>query len=84
MIEAGAVGDILYNFIDKTGALVDHQVNSRSISVDLGRLRRTPERVLISGGREKIAALRAAIAVFSPTVFITDEVTAQLLLAGVA
>jgi DNA-binding transcriptional regulator LsrR (DeoR family) len=82
LVEAGAVGDILYHFIDKTGALVDHQVNTRSISVDLGRLRRTPERVLISGGRDKIVALKAAIAVFRPTVLITDEVTAQSLLAG--
>lgn len=80
LIEAGAVGDVLYNFIDCDGRLVDHQVNTRSLSVELDRLKRTPERVLVSGGKEKIVAMRAAIKVLQPTVLITDEVTAQSLL----
>ncbi len=73
LIDAGAVGDVLYNFIDESGALVDHQVNARAISINLARLRRTPERVLISGGREKLVALKAAIRNLTPTVLITDE-----------
>ena len=76
LIEAGAVGDVLYNFIDKSGDLVNHDVNDRVISVNLARLRRTPERVLISGGKEKMIALQAAINTFAPTTFITDEQTA--------
>ncbi|MCU0908949.1 MAG: sugar-binding transcriptional regulator [Rhodobacteraceae bacterium] len=81
LIEAGAVGDVLYNFIDAGGRLVDHPVNRRAISVDLARLQRTPDRVLISGGAEKIAILRAAIANLAPTVLITDEQTARALSA---
>ena len=76
LIDAGAVGDVLYNFIDKSGDLVAHNVNDRVISVNLARLRRTPERVLISGGKEKMIALKAAINTFAPTTFITDEQTA--------
>ena len=79
LIEAGAVGDILYNFIDAKGAIVDHEVNSRVISVKLERLRRTPKRVLISGGREKLVSLRAAIDTLAPTTLITDELTARAL-----
>lgn len=80
LIEAGAVGDILYNFIDEAGDLVAHDVNDRVISANLSRLRRTPERVLVSGGREKHVAIRAAIRTLAPTTLITDEQTAIALL----
>ena len=81
LIEAGAVGDVLYNFIDEAGAVVDHDVNNRVISANFVDLRRTPERVLISGGRDKRIALRAAIKTLSPTTLVTDEQTAKDLIA---
>jgi len=80
LIEAGAVGDVLYNFIDEAGDLVAHEVNNRVISANLLRLRRTPERVLISGGRDKLVAVRAALRTLAPTTLITDEQTAMSLL----
>jgi DNA-binding transcriptional regulator LsrR (DeoR family) len=55
-------------------------VNDRVISANLGRLRKTQERVLVSGGREKISALRGAIRTLAPTVFVTDEITARALI----
>lgn len=82
LIEAGAIGDVLYNFIDAEGRLVDHEVNARVISVPLANLRRTPERVLISGGRDKQVAVRAAIRTFAPTTLITDEQTAAALVGA--
>ncbi len=82
LVAAGAVGDILYNFIDEAGRPVDHPVNSRIMSVDLARLRKTPERVLVSGGAEKLPVLRGAIKALSPTVLITDELTAAALATG--
>lgn len=81
LIDAGAIGDVLYNFIDENGDLVDHEVNGRVISVNLARLRRTPERVLISGGKDKLAAIRATIRTIGPTALITDEQTAMALLS---
>ena len=81
LIEAGAIGDVLYNFIDANGDLVDHEVNARVISVNLARLRRTPERVLISGGKDKLIAVRAAMRTVAPTTLILDEQTATALLA---
>ena len=77
LIDAGAVGDVLYNFIDQDGGVVSHEVNDRVISADLGQIRRCPERVLISGGKEKRAALRAAMKNLLPTTLITDEQTAR-------
>ena len=80
LIEAGAVGDILYHFIDENGQVLDHQVNRRVMAVGLDRLERTPERVLVSGGPEKLRALKGAIKALRPTVLITDQITAQNLL----
>ncbi len=77
---AGCVGDILYHFLDADGGLVDHPVNSRSISMPLERLKRIPQKVLISGGADKIAIMRATLSSISPSVLITDEVTARALL----
>lgn len=80
LLDQGAVGDILYHFLDADGALVDHSVNTRSISMPLDRLKRIPEKVLMSGGPEKIGILRAVMASVEPTVLVTDEITARTLL----
>ena len=80
LIEAGAVGDLLYNFIDVNGNIVDHQVNERAISVGIDRLKKANDLVLISGGEEKIAVLIGCLKRLNPTVFITDEITAQSIL----
>jgi DNA-binding transcriptional regulator LsrR (DeoR family) len=77
----GAVGDILYNFFDIEGRLVEHSLNERSMSIPLPALRRAPIRVLVSGGLDKVEALVGAFQVLRPTVLVTDEVTAEALLA---
>ena len=77
--EAGAVGDVLYNFIDSEGRIVDHPINTRALSVDLKRLRSARQRLLVSGGREKHTVMRAAIKALKPTILITDEETGQAL-----
>ncbi|WP_417525516.1 sugar-binding transcriptional regulator [Marinovum sp.] len=80
MIEGGAVGDVLYNFIDAEGEPIDHPVNDRAISMSMQRLKRIPNKVLISGGTEKVAIMRAALKSLQPSVLITDEATATTLL----
>jgi DNA-binding transcriptional regulator LsrR (DeoR family) len=80
LLRAGAVGNILYNFFDAHGRLVDHPINDCIMSAPLQTLCRAPERILASGGADKIAALSGAMALIKPTVLITDEATAILLL----
>ncbi|MBC2837593.1 sugar-binding transcriptional regulator [Paragemmobacter straminiformis] len=80
LLRAGAVGNMLYNFFDARGRVVDHPINARVMSAPLPTLCRAPERILASGGADKIAALRGAMTLIKPTVLITDEVTAGLLL----
>lgn len=82
LVAAGAVGDVLCNFIDAAGRVVDHGVNARVLSAALDDLRRTPERVLVSGGPDKRAALPAAIRATAPTTLITDEQSALALVRG--
>ena len=80
LIDAGAVGDILYHFLDRHGRLVDHPVNQRVISISIERLVRIANKVLISGGSEKIDVLLAAVELLRPSVFVTDELTAARML----
>ncbi|MGY6548896.1 MAG: sugar-binding transcriptional regulator [Roseinatronobacter sp.] len=78
---AGAVGDVLTNFIDAEGRLVDHPINQRSISAGLERVCAARRRVLASGGADKKHALLAAIRAVRPHVLITDEHSARTLMA---
>lgn len=80
MIEAGVVGDVLYNFLDSEGRLADHPVNDRAIAMSVERLGRIENNVLISGGPEKTEILRASLRALSPRVLVTDEMTAHRLL----
>ncbi len=79
LIKAGVVGDILYNFINMKGEIVDHPVNDRAISIEINTLKQAKDIVLISGGREKIEALIGALLLLEPAYFITDEVTASII-----
>lgn len=80
LIAAGAVGDLLYSFISEDGELVDHNVNTRGIAVGMDRLKNAKDRVLISGGKEKVKVLLGCVRLVKPTVFITDEFTAKAML----
>lgn len=80
LLRAGAVGNMLYNFFDARGRVVDHPINNRVMSAPLPNLCQAPERILASGGPDKITALRGAMHLIKPTVLITDEVTAGILL----
>jgi deoxyribonucleoside regulator len=80
LLKKGAVGDMLYNFFDENGALVDHPINRRVMSMPIENLKAVPKRVLISGGNDKVEALRGGIQLIRPNVIITNEATARQLL----
>ncbi len=76
----GAVGDLLYNFFDAQGRLVDHPINSRVMSMPVDKIRSVPKRVIASGGNHKIEALLGAIKLVDCNVLITNESTARALI----
>ena len=75
----GAVGDMLYNFFDKNGELVDHPINRRVMSMPIENLKTVSKRVLISGGNDKVEALLGGIQLVNANVIITNESTARQL-----
>jgi len=79
--QAGAVGDLCAHFIDENGELVDHPLNRRVIALAPKALREIKTVILASGGRDKIAVLRAALRLGVVNVLVTDEEAAQGILA---
>jgi DNA-binding transcriptional regulator LsrR (DeoR family) len=77
---AGAVGDLLFNFFDVQGRLVDHPINSRVMSMPVETLQGVPKKVVASGGLEKVDSLLGIIKLVGCNVLITNEATAQELL----
>lgn len=70
-------GDICYNFIDHSGQLADCSWNKRVLAIDLERLKKIPRRIAVSGGKEKVEGIRAALKGKLVNVLITDEKTAR-------
>jgi len=77
----GAVGNMLYNFFDADGCLVDHSINGRAMSIPIDSLRKAPARIIVAGGADKIEAIAAACRLLKPTTLITDEATAKAMAA---
>ena len=79
---AGAVGDVLGQFIDVDGRPVDHPVNRRVMAIELADVRRVPRVLVASGGRDKVAALRATLRALPVHTLVTDEHAAAGLVDG--
>ncbi len=77
LIKEGVVGDVLYNFINIKGEIIEHPINDRSICLDIAKLKRARDIVLISGGAEKVESLIGTLRLLKPSYLITDEITAQ-------
>ncbi len=74
---AGAVGDLLFNFFNAEGELVDHPVNSRVMSMPVKTLLKVPKRVIAAGGNDKIEAILGGMKFVKCNVLITNEATAR-------
>ena len=83
LIAAGAVCDVLCHFLDREGNLVDHPVNRRVMALNPRELSTIPGLILASGGRRKVEGILATLKFLKPSSFVTDEATADALLARV-
>ncbi len=75
----GAVGDILCQFIDKDGKLVDAELHSRLISTPLASIKELDNVIAIAAGDSKVVTINAALKGGYVDILITDENTAQKL-----
>lgn len=80
LIEAGAVGDILGQFLDARGRVVDHPINDRVIGVGIKDLFDMRSVILAAGGAHKVPILAAALGSGAVDAFISDEDTAEAVL----
>ncbi|MFI4902712.1 MAG: sugar-binding transcriptional regulator [Burkholderiales bacterium] len=81
LIGAGAVGEVLCQFLDANGRVVDHPVSRRVVAIPLEDLRRVPRIAIAAGGRRKVAAIRAVLKATGARVLITDQDAAEGLLS---
>lgn len=79
---AGAVGDLLCQFLDANGRVIDHDVNRRACAFPVQELRDVPNVILVSGGREKAASILAVLRGVTVSALVTDEEAAKALLAS--
>ena len=75
----GAVGDILGQFYDEAGKILDLPLHARITGTNLETLERIPRVIGIAGGLHKVNAIKGALAGGLVNVLITDESTATAL-----
>ncbi len=78
-VDMGAVGDLLFHYFDRDGKLIKDPIQGRVMAVPVETLRAVPQRILASGGAQKVEALLGALRLISPTTLITDEHCARAL-----
>lgn len=77
----GAVGVVAGRFFDAHGEAVRGELDDRLIGMTLEEIRRVPQRIAVAGGPEKVASIAGALAGGLVTSLITDQKTAEALVA---
>ncbi len=80
--EIGAIGEILGTFLDAAGQPVRHVLNQSVIAVPPQELKAIPHSILISGGMDKAAIIRAILAGGYVNCLVTDEAVASQLVGA--
>ena len=77
---SGAVGEVMGHFYDENGRIIETSLSARMLSVSLEGHK--GDVIAVSGGEEKVEAIRAALKGDLLTGLITDELTARAILAN--
>lgn len=80
LIEAGAVGEVLSSFYDRSGRIVDNELSDRNIGLGIPDLKKIPTSIAVSGGQNKVEAILGALRSGFLDVLITDLDTAEAIL----
>jgi len=77
---SGAVGEVMGHFYDENGRIIETSLSARMLSVSLEGHK--GDVIAVSGGEEKVEAIRAALKGNLLTGLITDELTARAILSS--
>lgn len=84
LMDAGAIGDVLGRFLDQDGKPIDHPIDARTVGVSIETVARIPLKILAAAGPHKVEIIRAAAKAGLIDILVTDDVTAELLIARAA
>ena len=71
-LQKESVGDIVSQFVDADGQIVDSALTARTVSLPIDQLKEKRQAVLVAGGMAKLPAIRAALAGRYANVLVTD------------
>ncbi|MGV3467053.1 MAG: sugar-binding transcriptional regulator [Heyndrickxia sp.] len=80
MICSKAVGDICSRFFDQEGNILNENLNSRTLGIELNHLKQKEYSILVAGGPQKIDGIYGALKAGYANVIIVDQFTAKFLL----
>ncbi len=80
LIDAGAIGDVLGQFLDRDGHSVSAQIDSRTVGMPLDKVIEIPEKIMAAAGPHKVDIIKAACQRGFVDTLVTDDTTARLLL----
>lgn len=80
LLKKESVGDICSRFFNEKGEICDEQINSRTIGISLEALKQKEKSILVAGGKDKVNAIKGALAGKCSNILITDQYTAKKLL----
>lgn len=75
----GAKAVLVGHFLDEEGKNLDGEFNDRLVGIHPDQLKKTPLRMLVAGGIEKLDAVRATLKGNYATHFVTDDTLAEKL-----
>jgi len=78
---SGAVGEVLVSPFDLDGRFVSDALRERTIAYDARELRRIAVRIGVAGGPSKVRPILGALRGGTLTTLVTDEPTAEAVLA---
>jgi DNA-binding transcriptional regulator LsrR (DeoR family) len=82
--KAGAVGEVCGKYYDAQGRPLDTEINHRTVSIDIGRLRCMDQVLGVAAGAGKVEAILGAVRGGLVNVLVTHAETARLLLKAPA
>jgi len=71
------VGDILGQYFDQEGKILDLDLHQRTIAIPLNELKDMPNVLAVAGGKHKVDAILGAIKGRFIKILVTDEDTAR-------